>query len=212
MLADDYVTVPFQFATAVLPLGLYFILLGLLNSRPRPQLLTGRHDFVLMMAALCPLFVLPILNYVGVTPLSVLLALAAVSFGIWLLAPGKRHWVIYNISQARAASVVARALEAMKLPAEPSEDGLTIRSGRLRVEVGGFSMLQNVSLRMYGCDNKLDEQFERELAQQLGPVRVETSSMAMAMLLVATAMCVAPLMLVAHQAGEIVRILTDLLK
>ncbi|MGB2822184.1 MAG: hypothetical protein WBF17_14465, partial [Phycisphaerae bacterium] len=57
--------VSLRIATVVVPVALYFLVLGLLNSRPRPQLLRGRRDFALLIVALSPLFVLPVLHWAG---------------------------------------------------------------------------------------------------------------------------------------------------
>ena len=46
-------------ATVVVPVAVYFLILGLLNSRRRPQMLSGRLDFALMITALSPLFLVP---------------------------------------------------------------------------------------------------------------------------------------------------------
>ncbi len=58
---------------------------------------------------------------------------------------------------------------------------------------------------------RLDSVLARILELSLQTVSAETSPSAVALLLVATAMLLAPLTLMANHAGEIVRILTDLL-
>lgn len=211
MQGNEHFTVPMQIATMVVPVAVYFLILGLLNTRRHPQLISGRCDFALLIVALSPLFVLPALNYVGASSVALLLATAGVAAAIWVLAPRGRSWVIYNMPIGRARDAIGRTLEAMGC--QPRQLGGGFRLDRLdaTIEIGGFSLLQNVSVRLRGGDDSFSRQFETNLARLLAGVRAEPSPMAMGMLLVATGMLVAPLTLVAQHAGQIVRILTDLL-
>ena len=80
MLAMGQLDVSQRMATVVVPVALYFLALGLLNSRRCPQLLRGRRDFALLIVALCPLFVCPALGWVQSTAAALgLLALAGAS-------------------------------------------------------------------------------------------------------------------------------------
>ena len=215
MLGTEHLTVPVRIAAVVVPVAVYFLILGLLNSRRRPQLLTGRRDFALLTIALSPLFVLPALSYFGVSPITVFLAVATVVGCIWLLAPCGQMWVIYNIPLAQATDAVQQALLALGLEIRRMEHGFRLVGHDATVEIGGFSLLRNVSVRLRSCGDgnvsKLAGQLEQQLSQTIAGVHVEVSPMAVALLLVATGMLVAPLTLVAQRAGEIVRILTDLL-
>ena len=212
MLGLGHLTVPLHIATVVVPVAVYFLILGLLNTRRRPQLLTGRRDFALLVVALAPIFVLPALNYVGVSLVSVSLALGAVVAVIRVLAPPRGTWVIYNIPLAEARAAVESALAGMDLEIVPIERGWQIENPRAKVELGGFSLLQNVSVRIRGGDEQLTRRFERRLSGAISCVQCEPRPVAVMMLLVATGMLVAPLAMVGREAGEIVRILTDLLK
>ncbi len=210
--AYDQLTVPVDIATLVVPVGLYFLVLGLLNSRRHPQLLRGRSDFALLLVALSPLFALPAISYVGVSPLTVLAITAVVVGAIWALAPRGETWVIYNTPLDQGARAVEQALTAMDLHAARNRRGVfRLRGKDATIEISSFSLLRNVSIRLRGGDVSLGRRFEGELAGVLSEIRTEPSPMGVGLLLVATAMLVAPLTLVAHRAGEIVRILTDLL-
>ena len=197
-------------ATVVVPVALYFLILGLLNSRRHPQILPGRLDFALLLLALSPLFVVPVLHWVGISPVSISLAGAGVGVGILLLAPRGRTWVVYNASALQARKAVNEALEAMHLTWTPHEDAFDLTHGRGRLEVSGFPLLRNVSIRYVGPDH-VGRTLGPELARALARVSAETPPSAVALLLVASAMMVAPLALMANHAGEIVRILTGLL-
>ena len=211
ILASDYLDTAVQVATVVAPVALYFLILGLLNSRRHPQLLTGRRDFALLIIALTPLFALPALYYAGVSFPVVALSAMVVAGGVALLAPRGRSWVIYNMSIGEARRTLTDALGALGLPVRTEGAGLKIEGSDARVVVGGFPLLRNVSVRLVGGDEKLARRIERELARRLAAVSAETSPTAVALLLVATAMLIGPLTLVADRVPEMVRIITDLL-
>jgi asparagine N-glycosylation enzyme membrane subunit Stt3 len=180
-------SVSLRIATVVVPVALYFLILGLLNSRRRPQLLRGRRDFALLIVALSPLFVLPVLHWSG------------------------GSWVIYNVTPSQAVRAVGDALRAAGLDSSGRDGAFDLTGRAATVQVSPFPLLRNVSIRMTGTDRRASGRFEAALARQLGGISAETTPMAMALLLVAAAMLVAPLAMVAPRAGEIVRILTGML-
>lgn len=214
MLASDSFgsAVPAQIATVVVPVGVYFLILGLLNSRKNPQLLSGRQDFAVLIVALCPLFALPVLNYVGITWVSVLIAVGAIAAGVYLLAPRAGNWVVYNLPLRQARPLVRGVLEAMGTRPVGRREGFYLPDRDALVEVGGFPLLRNVTVRLKGGRDDLARRLENRLQRRLRDVPAETSPSAVGLMLVATAMLVAPFALVAHRVPEIVRVLTDLLK
>ena len=77
--------------------------------------------------------------------------------------------------------------------------------------MSGFPLLRNISIRMTGCESRAADLFERALSRNVESLTAQTTPAAMAMLLVATAMFVAPLAMAAPKAVELVRIITGLL-
>jgi hypothetical protein len=201
-----------RITTVVVPVGVYFLLLGLLNSRRHPQFLTGRQDFAMLVLALSPLLVLPILSAVGISALTVVLTGAGLAGGILLLAPRGRNWVVYNLPMGQARRVVEQAVESLGLSHRASPTGWHLPGEQAALEVGGFPMLRNVSLRLRGGSREFVHRFESALTSRLGALPAETSPAAVSLLLAATAMLVVPLTLVVNRAPEIVRLLTDLLR
>ncbi len=199
-----------RIATVVVPVSLYFLLLGLLNSRRHPQLLSGRQDFALLMVALSPLAFGPAMHYLNgglwMVPACVVLLIG----GIWALAPRGRAWVIYNLPLSSARQTVIDAFEAMGRCSRNTPRGVEVEQGRAFVEFSSFPLLRNVSLRLVGGDEDLWRTFESHLSLRLKSIETVPSPMAVSLLLVATAMIVAPMALMVHHAPEIVRILTDL--
>ncbi len=197
-------------AAVLIPVALYFLALGLLNSRRHPQLLPGRRDFALLLLALGPLLLLPMLSLHWSVPATVGLA-AAVAAVLWLLAPRPGTWVLYNLTPAEADRAVDRALDAAGLDARRDGRRWRLPDSGAALEVRDFHLLRNVTVRMTGGDAELHRRFENALAARLARVEAETTPTAMALLLVAAAMLVAPLVAVAPRAGEIVRMLTGML-
>jgi hypothetical protein len=203
--------VALRVATVVVPVAVYFLLLGLLNSRRHPQLLTGQQDFVLLMVALCPLFVLPILGAVGVSPASVLVVGAAMAGAFYLLAPKGRNWVIYNMPVQEAKATIAEVIGSLGAACLETNDGLSLPDENATIQIGGFPMLRNVTVRVRGGGKDFLRRFQAALDGRLASIPAQTSPAAVSLLLVATALLVVPVTLMVHRVPEIVRILTDLL-
>ena len=209
MLIASGMSVPMGIAAVVAPVALYFLVLGLLNSRAHPQLLSGRMDFAILTIAISPLLLLPMLNWLGLSPAFAAAAIAVVGVGALILVPRGQTWVLYNVQGEQARTAVASALRRMGLEAQ-FQEGAYLLDGA-RVLVSGFSPLRNATIRLLGGDKSLARRFERALWDVLRGYEVQASPMAVSLLLVAAAMLVAPLALVAHRVPEIVRLLTDLI-
>jgi len=211
MMASADVEMTVRVATVVVPLAVYFLVLGLLNTRRTPQILTGRLDFALLITAMSPLFVLPLLHWVGISQMTIVAACGVVACGIMILAPRGQMWVIYNATPDEAHRAVTAALRTLGHTHRKVAPGvLRIGDGGQRVHMTPFPLLRNVSIRFDGSDEG-GVAFGRELARELASVPAEPRATAVALLVVAVGMMVAPLTMMANQAGEIVRIVTGLL-
>lgn len=210
MLAGGNFDLSVRVATVVVPVAMYFLILGLLNTRRTPQVLSGRLDFGLLMGALSPLFVVPVLHMIGITHASLAAACGVVACGILLLAPRGQTWVVYNASLDEAEHAVGSTLRSLGCTWQRVGGAFRIDGSDQVVQVTHFPLLRNVSVRLVGCPAR-GSHFGRGLARAMSGVSAEPSAMAVALLVVAMLMMVAPLAMMAGQAGEIVRILTDLL-
>ncbi len=211
MLAVETLSASVQVTCVVMPVALYFLVLGLLNSRRHPQLLSGRLDFALLIVALSPLFVLPVLNLFGLSLLSISAAVVLLALGILALSPRDRTWVIYNMPADEVRRILTRAVRMMGLDLDGEGDSYRVESQGASIQIKSFAPLRNVTIRLQGGGAQLGAQLEKTLGRSLVAVESQTSPMAMSLLLVATAMLVAPLALMAHRVPEIVRLLGDLL-
>lgn len=199
-----------RIATILVPICLYFLLLGLLNTRRCPQLLTGRQDFALLMVALSPLAFQPIMGFFGGGVVSLLICTALLGGAVLLLSPRGQTWVIYNITVDEARKIICKSLDDIDLQTRDAGGNLFILPDGPTIEISSFPFLRNVSLRLVDGQS-LRQDFEERLHHRLQRIEAEPSPTAMALLLVATGMIVTPLAMMAHQAPEIVRILTGLL-
>ncbi len=210
MMASGDLDITIRVATVVVPLALYFLILGLLNTRRTPQILAGRLDFALLITAMAPLVVLPVLHMLGISPASIVAACGVVACGILVLAPRGRTWVVYNASPEEADRAVADALRAIGYTWKKTAGTFNISDGRETVDLTPFPLLRNVSVQFHGRD-EAGARFGRELTRALVNVPAEPQATAVALLVVAMTMLVAPLAMMANQAGEIVRLVTDFL-
>ncbi len=214
MLSTWQIELAFQIAMAATPVAVYFLILGLLNSRRRPQLLSSRLDFSLLLAALSPLCVVPLLRWIGADLRTLSASIIAVAGLIAWMAPKRlTGWVIYNINTEQALGSIRQALDHAGLAFDPCTDGFGLDIG-CDIRVSPFTLLRNVSISIDGADRSHDASLERfadSLAHTLGKVEVIASPTAVSFVLIATAMIVAPLALMANRMPEMVRLLTGLL-
>jgi len=209
LLGSEYFGASMRVATVMAPVAGYFFVIGMLNTRRRPQILTGRLDFSLLMLALCPGFVLPMLSSFGLSPLAATSLIVSISAGVWIFGPGERNWVIYNLSPGQADRVLRNAMDEMGWKYRITSGGYSVDEHKINLKVSGFWILHNVSVQLIGGSDKICCDFARELGSAVARRSARPQAMAVAMLLVAVGMLVAPLALVAHRVPEIVRLLAD---
>ena len=209
LLGSEYFGASVRVATVMAPVAGYFFVIGLLNTRRRPQILTGRLDFSLLMLALCPGFVLPVLESLGLTLPGATAVMVVIAAGVWLLGPVGRSWVVYNLSPRQADRVLRGAMDALGWRYSITSEGYSVEEHDIRLRVSGFWVLHNVSVHLVGGSDGLSGDFARELGLTVARTSARRRAMAMAMLLVSIGMLVAPLALAAHRVPEIVRLLAD---
>ncbi len=211
MLGEIYLGFVFRLAMVVVPVAVYFLILGLLNSRRRPQMLSGRQDFALLIVAMSPLVLLPAIVYVGASLLTIATVAAGLAVAILLLSPSSRTWVIYNLTREDADSAIKRAVRSLGVESAPSEFGTDLPEKDAKIIVSEFPLLKNTTIRIRGGSEAFSREFANALANAVGRSRAETSPTAVALLLVATAMLIAPLSLMAQNMPQIVRLISDMM-
>jgi len=196
--------------TIIIPLAGYFLILGLLNSRRRPQLLRSSEDAVLLLGTLSLLFVGPLAGQLGPrVALAVYAAGAATGIG-WMRFSSPRAWVVYNLPNSDVRRAVAQALTHLSIPFDRSEGGFVLPGGS-ELEVRPFPLLRNTVIRLRGRMDGFAAPFEEAFSRSLRMAEAQPHPAASACVLLATVMLVLPATLAAERAGEIVRIIADLL-
>lgn len=154
------------------------------------------------------------LSYLGVSVWTVLAVVAAIAAAPAVLAPpGVGNWVVYNISMSEALRTAERALKAMGQPFRRQGRRLLLERADVTLRLRSVALLRNVTLSAEGqCPDRLGRQFQDRFGDELARIRTTPSPMAVTFLLLATAMMVTPLGLFADRAGEMVRIITDLVR
>jgi len=80
------------------------------------------------------------------------------------------------------------------------------------VRISEFPLLRNVTVRLKGGQPELATQFEQAMTNTLARTSAETSPMAVCMMLLATAMLVAPGTMMVQSMPQIVRLIGDMMK
>lgn len=214
MLCSEQMGFAVQVAAVVAPVAVYFLLLGLLNSQPNPQVLSGRSDFILLNAAFAPVFCVPVLNYFGASAWALPVAIGVLLAAALVLAPRRAgNWAVYNITLPSAIRAAERALQTMDEPFDRRRRRLVLRRLGVTLRFSAMPLLRNVSISAEGAGAaEFGGKFDEPLTGQLAAVPTTATPMAVTFLLVATAMLLAPLGLLADRMPEMVRIITDLIK
>lgn len=221
MHADEQVILLLKFALTIGPVAVYFLALGYLNAQPRPAVLSGRADFLLLTIVLFPVLLWAIL-LAGLSPLTIGLGGIVAAVCLWLALPARNSsWVAYNITARQFLRALQRALGRLGISADrvtvlPGGDEVwTVEHLALRIRVSPFAMLQNVTCRFEHTAGKPVaagqlSNLRRALNDSLGATHALPSASAAAFLLIGTVMLSAPLFLMARNVDAIVKVVRSL--
>jgi len=215
--AVDYQLVDvFLLVGNVAPIALYFLVLGLVNTHSRPCLMTSRADFIVLSSVLAPLLVWPLSGLVQtaawwlLVPPAVLLA--AIFFSA--LPRSAAGFVIYNISEARAAHLVAGALRSM-VPSGAWDGKDWYRDdGQIILRLRSFPLLRNVTLHIEARDRATADRFAREFGtlveQRLSSIAQLPSTTGAGLVLLGLALMGLPMWMVSRHIDDIVDAMSHL--
>ncbi|MCE5277903.1 MAG: hypothetical protein ABFD92_06185 [Planctomycetaceae bacterium] len=211
MLALGHLVFSMRVTSVMVPVGLYFLILGLLNTRQHPQLLTARRDYALLAGALSPLLLIPAVMLLGQSFWAMLGAGGLVAAGGLLLVPRGPRWVVYNLSLPCAQAMISGVLVRLGWQFDHSGQSFRLGAGGM-IRLGAFPLLRNITIQMTGATEAQATEFEAELSRAMSHSHARHSPAMAALLLAAATMLVIPVTLVAPRAGEVVAILSDMLK
>ncbi|MCK4625773.1 MAG: hypothetical protein KAV00_10715 [Phycisphaerae bacterium] len=214
MLGSEQMSLTIQVAVIVAPVAVYFLLLGLLNSQPNPQIISARSDFILLNAAFAPVFCVPVLNYFAASVWAIPAVIGMLLAGAVALAPRRAsNWVVYNITLPAALRAAERSLMAMGEPFDRRNRSILLKGKDLVLKFSAMPLLRNVSISVEGDDaTDFGKKFEGLITAQLEGIPTVATPMAVTFLLIATAMLITPVGLLADRMPEMVRIITDLIR
>lgn len=155
---------PLRFAIAACPLAAYLIMLGVINLRPRPLLVTGSGDLATMGAALTGIaFVGPIALFrpeaaTGELGNYVWLFLLAfywlwVTLAVMLCRP---RLVVYNLSAEELRPVLAEAVRQLDGSGRWAGDSVSLSKLGVQFHVDSLAWMRNTSLIATGGRQDLD--------------------------------------------------------
>jgi len=201
----------------VAPVAVYFLALGLVNTQPRPRLVSGRSDFVALTLVFIPVLVWPMPMLIRYELWWVVLAGLCLGGAVfwWLLPPRLNNWVVYNITEQRCRRILNEALSRMGLAAHEDEFSLTVASRSLRIDLSGFGLLNNVTLYFAPTRGTLDEsllvRLRREFNSQLDTVSLLPSPTGACLVMMGVGLLIVPLWMMSQHMNAIVEIVSRLL-
>lgn len=154
---------PLRFAIAAAPLAAYLILLGLVNLRRRPLLVTGAGDVATLGAALTGLaFIGPIALFrpeEATVELGDYIWLFLLAFyWLWLtliVMVCRPRLVIYNLTAEELRPVLSQAARQIDATCRWAGEGLTLPRIGVHVHIDSFSWMRNTSLVASGGQQDL---------------------------------------------------------
>jgi hypothetical protein len=203
------IMIPLSLMAVILPLAVYFLIVGLLNSRSRPQVLTGGEDSLLLAGAMSALFWPAVVVNFGVPVLAAILAGGVALAGVCLALHRPRSWVIYNLPADQVEHLLGPLLTALGASRGSHAGEWHFASGA-SVILDRFPLFRNVSIRFRGEDESLRKRLEAAILTAMTTARTDTTPLAMMLLLLAVVMLACPLMIIAPQADEIARHIAEL--
>ena len=216
METPDQVISAVQLTLALGPLAVYFLGLGLVNSRAQPCLVRARADFVVLALALLPAIIAPVVGFVeaGRPAVAAGLALGVALIFIRLLPGHHAGWVIYNIDHDRCRELVRRACQRLGWSVDSAEDRIRIKEVELTMALCALPWLRNVSIsfvargrEVAGAQQRLMAALARELAHE----RMLPSPIGASLVVIGTGLLMAPMWSLAHHADAIVKAVWEIL-
>lgn len=212
---------PLRLAIALVPLSAYLLLLGLLNLRSRPVLVSGANDLVALGVALTGcVFVGPIELFrpehatEQLGPYVWLLLLGLYWLGVLLAAMVIRpSLVVYNISLEELRPALAEAVAQLDPEARWAGDSLRLPRLRVQLHLDTFPLMRHVALVSSGSVQDLGGWFrlKRALTRSLTQLPVQPNPRSLSLVAVAVLMFGLVLRQLCSAPLEVAQAISDLL-
>lgn len=216
MLAESYQVVDVLMLVGnILPVAVYFLVLGLINSHAHPYLISSRSDFLALTSVMLPVLLWPVPDFVRgrmYGPLIAGLLLAAVVF-YYMLPARDAGFVVYNISRSRCLKLLRQAIQSLGLSGRWQDNVWTSEDAAITIEMREFSLLHNVALHVdvEGDDARsLVHGIEVQLGQRLQSVSQLPSTMGAGLVVVGVMLLILPMWMVGRHIDDIVDAMTHI--
>jgi hypothetical protein len=200
-----------QVLLTVVPVAMYFLMLGLVNSQRRPYFVSGRRDFLILALVFSPVLIRP-LWWLGAANLPIFLVVLVLGAALFLLVLPKEStsWVIYNITSHHFHRVLERALRSLDVRWRWRHDRIEFEDSTLEIAVSSFLLLQNVTVYLKGepADQPLIHRISTALEEELGHVKSHPASTGVVFLIIGTALLAWPAFMMTRHLDELVNLFT----
>ncbi|MBX3426258.1 MAG: hypothetical protein KF688_11315 [Pirellulales bacterium] len=189
---------PLRLALALIPVGAYFVLIGLLNVRRRPFVTSGGSDLAALGAAASGLVLVGPIELFRPEAASIefgnyvwLFLLVFYWLWVWLaVLLGRPRLVIYNISGEELRPLVAEAAREIDPQSRWAGDSLALPTLGVQLHLETWDVMRHASLVSSGNRQSIDgwRQLSAALRDRLGQLQVGRNPRAMGLLSVAAAL------------------------
>ncbi len=213
---------PLHFSIIAAPMGVYLLLIGLINLRRRPFVTTGARDAAAIGIAISGLMI--------AGPMELFFPESAAGrFGsyVWLLLIAfyglcvslivllmRPRIVVYNLSPQRLRPILADIATRLDGKARWAGDSLLLPSLDVHLHLEGNSWMSNSQLVSVGDKQRFESWriVERELREELSKMRSETVVFGVALISMAVLLAVVSVVWVVRQPEVVRQVLTDMLR
>lgn len=186
------------------PIGLYFLLLGLLASGPRPVRLSSRQDFILLAVVTVPILIAPIPPVAGSRAWPILIALAAVAGWAWRRLAPTAHagWAVYHLTESQWRVALADAASAAGWTGRWRGRAWVRADGRTLLRYAVYPVLRiiSVQLRPSLSATPVRARLETLLDQRLSRIEQLPAASGLCLTCIGVALLSAPVWVLGHNA------------
>ncbi len=213
---------PLHFTIIVAPLGVYFLLIGLISLQKRPFVTTGARDTAALAIALSGLVIAGPMELffpesaAGRFGSYVWLLLIAfyglcISLVVLLMQP---RIVVYNLGPERLRPILASVALRMDPRARWSADSLQLPTLEVHLNLDGNAWLSNSQLVSVGSRQRLESwrSIEKELREQLAPIKSETVVFGVSLVASALGLAMAAVLWMIAQPDAVRQALAEMLR
>lgn len=208
---------PLILVGSLTPIALYFLSLGIVNSTPKPRLVSARTDFLMLTAAAAPIPLMwsaPIILTQQVPFLAIGACVLLAAIFARLLPAANSGFVIYNISPEQWRPLVEPVLQRLGFR-RISFDGTDWEHGEcgVQLKMSRMQALRNSSIHIEGPVSerkKIAELLASELPGRLNEIEQLPSIVGMALVLTGSAMMLLPMWIASRPGRELADALVNL--